>query len=80
MKLCCSYIGCPGYLPMCSSHTFNRLTAENKTTNGTISDAMAPSSHAQVFPTASFIPLVGLGTWTQNVAGEVENAVYTAIK
>ncbi|GAB4813893.1 hypothetical protein N2152v2_000939 [Parachlorella kessleri] len=41
---------------------------------------MAPSNHGQVFPTASFIPLVGLGTWTQNKPGEVVDAVYTAIK
>lgn len=35
---------------------------------------------AMVFPMAGRMPLVGLGTWTQRQAGEVEAAVTTAIR
>jgi hypothetical protein len=41
---------------------------------------MESVTHANIFPSVSHMPLVGVGTWTQHVAGEVQDAVLTAIR
>lgn len=48
-------------------------------TSGSVPEEME-RTHGRVFPTASLLPLVGLGTWTQRKLGEVKDAVLTAIR
>ena len=39
-----------------------------------------PAPCAPVYPSAARLPLLGLGTWTQHVKGDVKDAVVTAIE